>query len=141
MKKTSAAKQSQVAKELRVNEQKWSKTLMDAGWTAFPSVIIERQKALGLDAMDLNILLHLASHWWTRDNKPHPSKKTIAAAMDVTPRTVQRRIATMQKDGLIRREERSPNRHSIDRRSSSAVACLPARGRCHPLETRKSQPF
>ena len=31
-----------------------------------------------------------------------------------------------------------PNRHSIDRRSSSAVACLPARGRCHPLETRKS---
>ena len=62
MKKTSAAKQSQVAKELRVNEQKWSKTLMDAGWTAFPSVIIERQKALGLDAMDLNILLHLASH-------------------------------------------------------------------------------
>ena len=107
MKKTSAAKQSQVAKELRVNEQKWSKTLMDAGWTAFPSVIIERQKALGLDAMDLNILLHLASHWWTRDNKPHPSKKTIAAAMDVTPRTVQRRIATMQKDGLIRREERS----------------------------------
>ncbi len=30
---------------LRVNEQKWSKPLMDAGWTAFPSTIIEEQKA------------------------------------------------------------------------------------------------
>ena len=89
-----------------MNEKKWSKTLMDAGWTCFPSVIIERQKVLGLDATDVNILLHLASYWWHKDNKPHPSKKTIAAAMDVTPRTVQRRIAGMVRDGIIRREER-----------------------------------
>ncbi len=105
-KQTSTAKQTQAAKELRVNERKWSKTLMDAGWTAFPSVIIERQKALGLDATDVNILLHLASYWWTKDNKPHPSKKTIAEAVGVTPRTVQRRIAAMEKAGFIHREER-----------------------------------
>ena len=105
-KQTSAGKRTQAAKELRVNEQKWSKPLMDAGWTAFPSVIIERQLALGLDAMDVNIILHLASYWWTEDNKPHPSKKTIADAMKVHPRTVQRRIADMEKAGLIRRQER-----------------------------------
>jgi hypothetical protein len=67
-----------VGKDVRVNEKKWSKVLMDAGWTAMPSVIIERQKALGLDSLDMNIILHLASYWWTRDNKPHPSKTTIA---------------------------------------------------------------
>jgi len=94
------------AKELRVNEKKWSKTLMDAGWTAVPSVIIERQKALGLDALDMNIILHLASYWWTRDNKPHPSKRTIAEAIGVTPRTIQRRITALQSSGFIRREER-----------------------------------
>ena len=105
-KQTPTAKQAEAAKELRVNEQKWSKTLMDAGWTAFPSVIIERQKALGLDATDVNILLHLASYWWTKDNKPHPSKKTIAEALGVTPRTVQRRIAEMEKARFIYREER-----------------------------------
>ena len=29
------------ASSLRTNERKWSKLLMDAGWTAFPSVVIE----------------------------------------------------------------------------------------------------
>jgi predicted transcriptional regulator len=94
------------AKEVRVNEKKWSKALMEAGWTALPSVIIERQKALGLDALDMNIILHLANYWWTHDNKPHPSKKTLAEAIGVTSRTVQRRITALQNGGFIRREER-----------------------------------
>ena len=94
------------AKKLRVNERKWTKPLMDAGWIAFPSVFIERQKVLGLDALDINILLHLAMYWWNKDNKPHPSKKTIAAAVGVHPRTVQRRIAAMETEGFIQREER-----------------------------------
>lgn len=50
--------------------------------------------------------MHLAMYWWTDDNKPHPSKATIAAAMGMTPRSVQRRIANMEAVGLIRREER-----------------------------------
>lgn len=94
------------ATDLRVNEKKWSKALMDAGWTVVPSVIIERQQALGLDAIDINILMHLATYWWTKDNKPHPSKSTIAAAIGIHPRTVQRRIAEMEKGGLIRRQQR-----------------------------------
>ena len=99
-------KQAEAAKELRVNEEKWSPELMAAGWTALPSVLIERQAALGLDPLDINIILHLSSYWWTHDNKPHPSKKTIADAVGMTARTVQRRIAKMEADGLIRREER-----------------------------------
>jgi predicted transcriptional regulator len=43
---------------------------------------------------------------WTAENKPHPSKSTIAEAIGVTPRTVQRRIAAMEHAGLIQREER-----------------------------------
>ncbi len=106
MKDRKAAARTEAAKELKVNERKWSKLLMDAGWTVIPSVIIERQQVLGLDALDVNILLHLATYWWTPDNKPHPAKKTIADAIGVEPRTVQRRIAALEKDGLIRREER-----------------------------------
>lgn len=91
---------------LKVNEQKWSKPLMDAGWTAIPTVIIERQRALGLDATDINILMHLAAYWWTADNRPHPSKSTIAAALDITPRSVQRRMAGLEAAGFVRRQER-----------------------------------
>jgi len=91
---------------LKVNEKKWTKLLMEAGWTVVPNVFIERQMALGLDRLDMNILMHLFSYWWHPDNKPHPSKKTIASAIGVDPRTVQRRIARMEKDGLITREQR-----------------------------------
>ncbi len=91
---------------LKVNEKKWSPTLMKAGWTALPNVLFERQKALGLDAIDINIILHIASYWWTQEGKPHPSKKTIATAMGLEPRTVQRRIARLEAAKLIRREER-----------------------------------
>jgi hypothetical protein len=91
---------------LRRNEQKWSPTLMEAGWTVLPSIILERQKALGLDAIDVNILLHLARYWWFSDNPPRPSKRTIAECMKIDVSTVRRRIARMERDGLIRREHR-----------------------------------
>lgn len=94
------------ADKFRVNEQKWTKQLMEAGWTVIPNVFIERQKALGLHPIDLNILLHLAVYWWTPDNRPHPSKTIIADAINVTPRTVQRRIAALENVGFIRREQR-----------------------------------
>jgi len=61
---------------------------------------------LGLDAGDINILLHLARYWWYRDNPPHPAKRTIAECMGVHPSTVRRRIAKMEAVGFIRRENR-----------------------------------
>jgi hypothetical protein len=98
---------------LQVNEKKWTPTLMKAGWTVLPNVLFERQQALGLDPLDINIVLHLASYWWNEQGKPHPSKVTIAKAIGVTPRSVQRRIAALEKDRLIRREERRlPNKNN-----------------------------
>ena len=61
---------------------------------------------LGLDAIDVNILLHLAKHWWYRDNPPHPSKASIADCLRVDPSTVRRHIAAMEAAGFIRREAR-----------------------------------
>ncbi|MBD9560584.1 helix-turn-helix domain-containing protein [Ensifer sp. ENS03] len=94
---------------LKQNEKKWTPTLMKAGWSAIPNIIIEKQRALGLDALDINILLHLIQYWWLEENVPHPSVGTIAEALGVTPRTIQKRITAMQAAKLITREER---RHS-----------------------------
>lgn len=98
--------QTSEAAELRINEKKWTPTLMKAGWTVLPNVIFERQQALGLDPLDVNILLHIASYWWSMESKPYPSKVTIAKAIGVDPRTVQRRIAALETAKLIRREQR-----------------------------------
>ncbi len=99
-------KKNEVAKTIKTNEKKWGKAAMDAGWTAFPSIILEKQHALGLDALDVNIILYLSTYWWESENKPHPTKKTIAEAIGITPRTVQRRIASLEKAGFMKREYR-----------------------------------
>lgn len=92
--------------DIKSNEKKWGKTLMRSGWTAFPSVILEKQHALGLTATDINIILYLSTHWWEAERKPYPSKKTIAQALGVTPRTVQKRIAALEEMGFVEREYR-----------------------------------
>ncbi|MDA0146718.1 helix-turn-helix domain-containing protein [Vibrio sp. RW] len=97
---------SKSEKDVKANEKKWGKTLMDSGWTAFPSVILEKQHALGLTAMDINIILYLSTHWWEAERKPYPSKKTIAQALGVTPRTIQKRIAALEQLGFVEREYR-----------------------------------
>jgi hypothetical protein len=91
---------------LRRNEEKWTATLMAAGWTVIPTIILERQQALGLDAVDVNIILHLARHWWYSDQPPYPTKKTIAECMGIDESTVRRRIAAMEKEGIIKRKAR-----------------------------------
>ena len=90
-------------------EHRWGKPLIDAGWVAFPSVFLQRQQALGLDPLDVNILLQLADHWWERNNLPFPSKKTLADRIGVKPRTIQRHISRMESAGFVKRIER---RHS-----------------------------
>lgn len=103
-KTTEAAK---AVKAVRTNEKKWGKTLMEAGWTAFPSIILERQHALGLEAQDINIILYLSTYWWEAENKPHPSKESIARDIGLTPRTVQRRLKRLEDMGFIVREKRT----------------------------------
>lgn len=84
-------------------DKRWGKNLTAAGWTAIPNVIFERQAALGLDPMDVCIILHLAGYWWKADTAPYPSKATLAKAIGCNPRTVQRRIAALETAGFIKR--------------------------------------
>ena len=106
--------------QTRVLEKKWGKSLIATGWTAVPNIMLEKQHALGLKPTDVCILLHLIKHWWTPGEAPFPAKKRIAQAIGVDPRTVQRRIEEMEKQGIITREERRTtmgsrtNRYHLD---------------------------
>jgi DNA-binding transcriptional ArsR family regulator len=92
--------------KVRINEKKWTKPLWAAGWSGIPNIIIERQKALGLDPIDMNIILHLTQYWWRADNPPSPSVKTIADALGLGVRTIQKRITALEAADLIERVER-----------------------------------
>lgn len=101
-----ARQKSASTTKLRANEKKWGPELVEAGWTLIPSTILERQQALELDPVDLNILLQLARHWWQKDNPPHPSIKTISECIGKSVSTVQRRLTKMKKKGIISIEHR-----------------------------------
>lgn len=90
----------------KVLEAKWGKAVIAAGFTALPDVIFQNQKALKLQPLDVLILLHLSSYWWKPDENPWPAKGTIADAIGVDPRTVQRSIKRMEDLGYVKRIER-----------------------------------
>lgn len=89
-----------------LNEEKWTTSLLQAGWTAVPNIIIKKQATLGLDPIDLNIVIHLLHSWTTADELPSPTVDMIAKEIGVSVRTVQKHIGDLQDSGLITRVER-----------------------------------
>lgn len=110
-------------------ESKWGKPNIAAGWTCIPNILIRRQKTLGLDPTDLNILLHLLAYWWDDGNLPHPSKETLAQAIGISASTVQRRIRSMEAGGLLKRVER---RKEKDRSDTNLYDLTPLKGLLEP---------
>jgi hypothetical protein len=88
---------------LRANDAKWTPLVMQAGYVVVPALILDRQSALGLDATEFNILVHLIRHWWYPDRRPYPGKKSIAECMEISESTVRRRIADMEKGKIVKR--------------------------------------
>lgn len=102
-----AKKMPQPAQKLKAIERKWGKTTLDEGrWTAIPNLLLERQQALGIDAVKLNILLVLLKHWWDKSNMPWPSKANIGAIVGRDKSTVQKHLKQMEELGLVKRNKR-----------------------------------
>ncbi|MEJ1391463.1 MAG: helix-turn-helix domain-containing protein [Candidatus Sedimenticola sp. (ex Thyasira tokunagai)] len=100
-------KQAEPAQNLKSLERKWGKVTLDVdGWTAIPNILLERQQALGIDAVKLNILLVLLKHWWEKSKMPWPSKATIGEIVGRDKSTVQKHIKQMEEKGLLKRNNR-----------------------------------
>jgi hypothetical protein len=74
-----------------------------AGFQLIPNVIFQAQKHLGLDSVDIVILLNVTLHWWRRESLPYPSPAMIASRMGVSKRTVERRIRALERRQFLRR--------------------------------------
>ena len=93
-------------KASRASEEKWSKPVMDMGFCIIPSLLLRAQRRLGLNPTQLTVLMHLSDYWWDVNRKPYPSKKALAERLNLSPRQVQRIIASLEKAGLVARIER-----------------------------------
>ncbi len=104
-----------------LNEEKWTKPLLQSGWSAIPNIIIEKQALIGLDPTDLNIVIHLLRNWTNSNELPSPTVEKIAKDIGISVRTVQKHLADLQQSGLITRIERrntrfgsAPNLYRLD---------------------------
>lgn len=80
---------------------KWGEDTLSIGWTAIPIALIKFQNKLKISPVSMNILLHILSQWWQKENLPYPSQSSIAEKMGLSTRTVQRELLTMKKNGII----------------------------------------
>ena len=87
-------------------DTKWGTAITGGlnGYQLFPDAIVRNQKALGLDATDMVVLLNICMHWWeTAPEKwPHPRPAVIAQRMGTTTRTVERHIGRLSKLGFLK---------------------------------------
>lgn len=96
----SAAAAPEIQKAL---EQKWSAPVIAAGYTVLPSIVLKRQKKLGLDSLDINIVMHLLSYWWKGSDLPFPSKRSLSEAIGVDQSTIRRRMQKLEAAGYVMR--------------------------------------
>ena len=87
----------------RTAERKWGKQVIGYGFTIAPSLLMQAQRRLGLSPLQFNIILHLMDFWWEAGRKPFPSKKELAERTNVHPRTIQKNIAALENQGLVKR--------------------------------------
>lgn len=89
------------SKTLRESEKKWGKPAIAAGFTLFPSVLLQKQHALGLDCIDIVIILQILKHWWHAESAPFPSQVQLAKTMNVDLSTIKRHLARLRSAGLV----------------------------------------
>lgn len=126
---------------MKVLTEKWGAPSMEAGFTAFPDVIIRNMKALELKHLDVLVLLHLASYWWNPKELPWPSKARIAAGLDVDPSTIRRSIQRMERLGYVQRKYRKAEAGDNKSNIYDLAGLVEAADKLsrHELETRKKR--
>ncbi|WP_256121555.1 helix-turn-helix domain-containing protein [Shinella lacus] len=108
-------------KDDKVLIKKWGKEAIDVGYTVLPKALLQGQARLKINATDLAVLIHLIEHWWRPGEMPWPKKARIAERLAVTPKTVQRSIARLEAEKLLKRVDRFQN----GRRISNEYDLLP----------------
>jgi predicted transcriptional regulator len=95
-----------VSKNSSSTEKIWGKSVYSHGYAGIPSILIQAQRRLGINATQMNIIIHLLDYWHEPSRKPFPRKKELATRIGVTDKTIQNNIRELEKAGLIRRQLR-----------------------------------
>lgn len=93
-------------KNIPSHEAIWGKAVIGYGYAAIPSIFLQAQKRLGLNCTQAMICIQLLGYWHFKDRRPFPSKRELAERMNLSEKTIQTNIASLEKAGYIKRELR-----------------------------------
>lgn len=99
----------------RLAAAKWG-SAVDAGFQIIPNVLFRGQARLGLDSLDLVILLNITVHWWLPADLPFPQPRVIANRAGVSIRTVERRLESLEERGFLKRLAVEKSRNKLRQR-------------------------
>lgn len=106
LKESAAAVSTVSARNLSSTEKIWGKAVYGHGYAGIPSMLIQAQRRLGINPMQMNIIIQLLDYWREPSRKPFPTKRELAQRMDVTEKTIQNNTRKLERAGLLLREQR-----------------------------------
>ena len=96
----------EASKKTSSTEQIWGKPVYSHGYAGIPSILIQAQRRLGINPMQMNIIVQLLDYWFEPSRRPFPTKQDLAKRIGVTEKTIQNNVRELEKAGLIHRVQR-----------------------------------
>ena len=96
----------EASKKASSTERIWGKAVYKHGYAGIPSILIQLQQRVGINPMQMNIIVQLLDYFFEPSRKPFPTKRELATRSGVTEKTIQVNIRALEKAGLIQREYR-----------------------------------
>ena len=75
-------------------------SLLDAGFTAVPNIVLNSYAKLGILPSELIFILQIWQYWWT-DKLPYPPLRAIADKMQISKRQVLKYVSSLQEKGYL----------------------------------------
>ena len=93
--------------KLKQSERKWGAAVMKHGYCIFPSILLQAQARLCINAQQMMVLLQLAEHWWTEEGKIFPSKTVLGDRIGLSAKQIQRHMRVLEQKNLVKRIPRT----------------------------------
>lgn len=92
---------SQIHNSSSAIEEKWGRTVLDAGWTGIPNALLRYAADLKLDPTETLVLIYLMRFWWKTEDLPYPSITKTSQEMGVSRKTMTKKFASLKEKGYI----------------------------------------
>lgn len=94
-------------------DKRLTPALTARGFTAVPSVFLDRYHELDVTSAEAMVIVHLLSYKWSSRN-PFPRLAVLAEKMGLTTTSVRSHLRSLENKGLLKRVSRAGHSNEFD---------------------------